>query len=169
MFTNLAILGAPHCGILTEILVDTLRCHPKRLENTENPWDMWQAEKVWKRSGYFSHSKHSGNNRKKNTASFDSSSCDLILGRSAPDFHIFCYGSKDEANVGWCIICWTSAGFHETLLVKTSENLLYPIGINWFYPGVMRIIMAILIGSGVHVFFFWALSCAFHSAMVRIY
>jgi hypothetical protein len=78
-------LGAPHCGILTEILVDTLRCHPKRLENTENPWDMWQAEKVWKRSGYFSHSKHSGNNRKKKYCEF----WQLILW---PDFGTECAG-----------------------------------------------------------------------------
>ena len=97
----------------------------------------------------------------------DSSSCDLILGRSAPDFHIFCYGSKDEANVGWCLICWTSAGSHETLLVKTSSGAVS----NWYQlvPGVMRIIMAMRVWGLGTMWNLGALSCAFHSAMVRIY
>ena len=58
MFTNLAILGAPHCGILTEYWLIPFGVIQSgwKIQKIHGTCD--RLKNVWKRSGYFSHSKH---------------------------------------------------------------------------------------------------------------
>ena len=89
MFTNLAILGAPHCGILTEYWLIPFGVIQSgwKIQKIHGTCD--RLKKTFENGPGTSH-----------IPNIDSSSCDLILGRSAPDFHIFCYGFKRRSKRG---------------------------------------------------------------------